>query len=203
MGINRHTFNLFLTLVSMVLVATACATTGSSTSKEASKKAGTEKKLASTLRFHLETESDPGMTRTSKIKVLRSSPVELTVSREAFLDEGEITLARVMEGRDGGFQIAVQLTTHGQLVLHMETTGNRNRRIAIWSRWSEGRWLAAPQITKSIDAGVYTFTPDCTLEEARRIVQGLNSVAIELKNQAKKGKQKSDNWDEGFDRFMK
>jgi hypothetical protein len=47
------------------------------------------------------------------------------------------------------------------------------------------RWLAAPQITKHLSAGVFTFTPDATREEAERIVTGLNNVAEKVKKDSK------------------
>ncbi|MSU33949.1 MAG: hypothetical protein EXS36_02340 [Pedosphaera sp.] len=145
--------------------------------------------------MHLESNEFGGL-GTTRIKVLRSAPVELLVLKEAFVDERDIQQARVIASSEGGFMIAVQMNTHGQLVLQMESTANRNRRIAVWSNWTVSRWLAAPQITRTIEDGIFIFTPDCSREEADRIVRGLNNVAIKLKNQAKPGKQKKVEEDE-------
>jgi murein DD-endopeptidase MepM/ murein hydrolase activator NlpD len=43
----------------------------------------------------------------------------------------------------------------------------------------DGRWLAAPIITRRISNGVLVFTPDCSREEADQLVLGLNNVAKE------------------------
>jgi hypothetical protein len=71
----------------------------------------------------------------------------------------------------------------------MWTVDKPGRRVAIWSKWTEGRWLAAPQVRKPIEDGYIAFAPDATREEAERIVRGLNNVAIKLKNQAKPDKK--------------
>jgi hypothetical protein len=65
------------------------------------------------------------------------------------------------------------------------TSANHNRRVAVFARWPEGRWLASPMIHKRIADGVLTFTPDCTREEAVRIVRGLNNVAKKIKKEDK------------------
>ena len=43
----------------------------------------------------------------------------------------------------------------------------------MYCRFPDPRWLAAPVFTKRITDGVLVFTPDCTREEADRIVKGL------------------------------
>lgn len=156
--------------------------------QEAKEKKG-KGKVASTLRLHVEREPQPGLSSTSKVRVLRSSPVDVSVESDPFFNEGDIQLARVIDTGDGSFLIGVQATTQGQLRLEMGTATARGKRIAVWARWTEGRWLAAPKLAKPISDGVFVFTPDCTREEAERIVNGLNNVAIELKNQDKPGKK--------------
>jgi hypothetical protein len=114
--------------------------------------------------------------------------MELIVANEPILTEGDIQIARVLVSPDGSYSIAVQFTTHGQLILEMETTGHRGKRIGVLAEWPEQRWIAAPQIKQTLRDGVFVFTPDCSPEEADRIVKGLNNVAIEVKNQPKPGK---------------
>lgn len=146
-------------------------------------------KQASTLRFHLETEST-GM-GTGKVKILRSSPVTLTVDRNAFADEGFIEEARVIDGL-GGHMIYVRFNSQGTLRLQMATVTRAGRRVAIHSTWTESRWLAAPLPPRPIEDGVIVFTPDASREECERIVRGVNNVAIKLGNQPKPNK-KADN----------
>ena len=70
-------------------------------------------------------------------------------------------------------------------------------RIGIWARYTEARWLAAPMITRRITNGLFVFTPDCSREEAERIVLGLNHVARqthkdELKNEPEETSEPAD-----------
>jgi hypothetical protein len=61
------------------------------------------------------------------------------------------------------------------------TSANHNKRIAIFARFPKERWLGSPVIQKRIGNGIITFTPDCTREEADRLVRGLNNVAKKIK----------------------
>ncbi len=76
----------------------------------------------------------------------------------------------------------------GGLILEQYSGSNSGRHFVIYGQWGskagEGRWLAAPSITQRISDGVLTFTPDCSLEEANKLVAGLNVVA--KKNQKQK-----------------
>lgn len=147
-------------------------------------------KVASTLRLHLE-ENDIGL-GVGSVQVFRSKPTKLTVQKTAFVDEGEITKATVVDSQYGGHLIQVEYTRRGKMELQMATASHPGRRVAVWSRWTEGRWLAAPVVQKGIDDGIFVFTPDCTREEAERIVRGLNNVAIKLGNQEKPKKPKKE-----------
>jgi hypothetical protein len=71
----------------------------------------------------------------------------------------------------------------------MWTVSKQGRRVAVWSKWTEGRWLAAPQVMKPIEDGVLVFAIDGTREEAERIVRGLNNVAVKLGNKPKPDKK--------------
>jgi hypothetical protein len=144
-------------------------------------------KVASTIRLHMETES-PGM-GSGKIKVMRSDPTTLNVEKNAFVDEGFLERADVIE-TVGGHMILLKFNTQGALRLQMWTVSKTGRRIAVWAKWTEGRWIAAPVAARALEDGVIAFTPDASREEAERIVRGLNNVAIKLGNQKKPAKQK-------------
>jgi hypothetical protein len=64
-------------------------------------------------------------------------------------------------------------------------SANHNKRIAVFARFPESRWLASPIMRKHISDGIFTFTPDCTREEADHIVRGLNNVAKKVKKEDK------------------
>jgi len=51
----------------------------------------------------------------------------------------------------------------------------RDRRKAL-----DSRWLAAPLISRRVDNGILTFTPDCDRNDADQIVLGLNATAKAL-----------------------
>lgn len=189
MRLQPGCINLFFGLFLWLCLGAGCATGDDSPSSESASKGEKDakpEKQASTIRFHMETESI-GM-GTGKIKVIRASPVTINVEKNAFADEGYVEQARVVDGMAGPM-IVIKLNTQGALRLQMWTVDKPGRRVAIWSKWTEGRWLAAPQVRKPIEDGYIAFAPDATREEAERIVRGLNNVAIKLGNQAKPDKK--------------
>jgi preprotein translocase subunit SecD len=165
-------FNSYLLLA--VVLAIGCETTNSQTKKD--KKS---KKENSTLRFHLEMFPDGG-DRTMKVQIPRDNPLEFTVEKQPFLDEGEIEQAALLDHM-GSYLIKLQFSRRGAWVLENLTASNVGKRVALQSQFTEGRWLAAPMITRRISDGSFLFTPDATREEAERIVRGLNNVATRLK----------------------
>ena len=160
-------FNIYLLVVFAALLS-GCKTTEE---KERSKE-------ASTLRFHLEINAD-GTDRNSGVPVYRRKPMLLNVTRDAFLNEGDIDEASVVDVL-GGFSIQIRFNRHGTLVLNATTIANKGRRIGIHSQFGEARWLAAPMITRQIQNGIFVFTPDASREEAERIVRGVNNVVAKL-----------------------
>ena len=163
-------FNLYLLLV----MAAMLAVTGCKTDK--TKKAD---KHVSSLRLYMENRAQvPGSGET--ISVLRASPVLVTIGREPFLTEANVTAAKLLE-TPGGFAIEVRFDETGTWILEQYTSANSGRHIAIFSQWSDqtkdSRWLAAPIISHRIANGVFAFTPDASREEAQQIVIGLNNQA--------------------------
>jgi hypothetical protein len=176
MKIPFSAFNIYLSLLlsPLLILQTGCKTT------EQKKK----DKEASTLRFHIEMNRD-GTPYNSTVPVYRANPIQVSASRDPFLDEGDIELASVVDvDKLGGFGIRVQFNPHGRMVLENVTTSNKGQRIVIFSTFGQVRWLAAPVITHRISDGVLVFTPDATREEAERIVLGVNNVIKAIKKQS-------------------
>lgn len=171
--------NIYLGAVVLALLLVGCK----------SSEARQRDKEASSLRLYLETEHDTTGSKTAVVPIFRKSPMLVRISKEPFLDEGHLERAEVVEVV-GGFAIRVKYDFRGTLVLESASSTYRGQRIAIYSMFTEGRWLAAPKMGSRIRDGVLIFTPDATREEAERIVRGLNNVAIKLGNQPKPGKAK-------------
>ena len=165
-------FNTYLSCLVALLFCAGCETT-----KEDRRK----KKEMTLMRFHIETNPD-GTERTTTVPVFRANPSQINIMKVPFLDEGSVAQAALVEGQGGGFMISVQFNHHGTLLLDNMTTTFRGQRVAVMAVFGETRWLAAPQIVRRLTDGILTFTPDCTHEEAERIVRGLNNVAKKLKD---------------------
>jgi len=133
------------------------------------------------LRVHIQTNpNDLGTSQT--ISVVRSDPVLVTIARNPILTEANIVAARVVN-TPGGFAIEIQFDENGTWQLEQYSAANPGGHFAIFGQWGEklanGRWLAAPLITRRIPNGVLSFTPDCSREEANQLVLGLNNVAAQ------------------------
>lgn len=169
-------FNIYLTVALALVPATGCKSFGN-------KKKNKDKAL---IQLHQES-STGGASDTETIPIFREHPIYVTVDKEPFLDSADVTEAKVLEDM-GSFVIQLRFNWRGQQILGGVTTANRDRRIAIYCAFSkdkqkETRWLASPVITKPINNGIFTFTPDCTRAEADTIVKGLNFEAAEIKKQ--------------------
>jgi len=159
-------FNGFLWVIAFVLVS------GCTTSEEYKRK-----HELSNIRVHI--ESDSQADKSSAISVIRSNPVRFNIDREPVLDEHSVVAASILE-QLGGFVIDVQFDRRGSWKLEGITVVNKGKRLAIHSYFGEDRWLAAPLIPGKNSTGHLVFTPDCTREEAERIVRGLNNTARKL-----------------------
>jgi preprotein translocase subunit SecD len=142
-----------------------------------------KKKILTTLELHLEVTPD-GSGDNQSVPIFREKPIYINVAKESFLDGEDLEEAKVMDEL-GGYVIRLRFNWRGTQVLSGITTANRNRRIAVLVGFEKERWLAAPMIEKPIMDGVLRFTPDCTREEADKIVEGLNNVVTEMKKEDK------------------
>ena len=159
-------FNGFLVVMAFVLFA------GCATSEERKRK-----HEFSNLRVHV--ESDSQADQTSAITVIRSAPVHFNIDREPVLDEHSVIAASVAD-QLGGFVIDVQFNRQGSWILERTTVMHKGKRLAIHSHFGTERWLAAQVISGKNSTGHLVFTPDCTREEAERMVRGLNNTVRKL-----------------------
>ena len=164
-------FNIYLWLALGLVWLTGCQT-----SKDKDKK-------VTTLELHLEINADGGKDNET-VPIFREHPMYITVDREPIVDTPDVAHAEVVEAL-GGFSLRVHFNWRGTQLLASTTQANRGKRIGILVDFPEPRWIAAPMIRKSITDGILTFTPDCSREEADRIVKGLNDVAEEIKKSDK------------------
>jgi len=180
MTIRSRAFKTFMLLVA-ALQLTACSSSSDGKPKK--------DKEITTLRLHMESNAY-SPERTSLIPIGRGPLMYVRLDKPWVLNEGDVLRASVIDNIDntGTWAIAVQFDGHGTILLDNITSRYHLMRIGIWARYTEARWLAAPMITRRITNGLFVFTPDCSREEAERIVLGLNHVARqthkdELKNE--------------------
>jgi len=132
-----------------------------------------------TIRLHF--EANPAMVRRSmEATVLRAHPVTITVAEEPLVHEGYLDAAEIVT-TGGTHQLRLTFDDSGRRLLETETAIHRGKRVAVIAQFPEARWLGAPVITGTIRDGVFVFTPDASLEECRRLVDGLNRVIQDRK----------------------
>jgi len=195
---RRGAINLFLGIAALTLAWQGVAATPEEKQrgKELERQRKIEAKQMAQIRIHREVvefsgrASELGTLGVDKATIGRTDPVELTVQREAVLDERDVKRATLVDQRDQAFGIGVEFVERGSMVLHMNSVAAKGQRLVIAARWSDGtnvlnRWIAAPLMRRALDQGYILFTPDMSREESVVFVRGLNNVAIKLKNQAK------------------
>jgi len=174
MKVYAQRFNIFFALLTAAAVVCGCQT---------HKKTDKKSDNVSVLRVHLQANQNT-VGATVPVTLLRSNPVSVTIAHDPILSEANVVAAKVIE-TPGGFAVEVQFDETSTLMLEQYSSANPGLHFVIFGQWgekmSEGRWLAAPLITKRIANGQLSFTPDITREQADRFVQGLNNVAKKLK----------------------
>ena len=162
-------FNIYLMLAVVPALFCGCQTPKTDT-------------LVSALRIHIEINPDSSGS-SQAVSVVRSDPVLVTVAQEPILTEVNIVAARVFD-TPGGFAIEVRFDETATWILEQYSAANSGRHFVIFGQWgdkaADGRWLAAPTITRRIGNGVLAFTADVSREEADWLVLGLNNVAKKI-----------------------
>jgi len=166
MKVLARQFNIYLALAILLGGVCGCQT-------------NPQEKVVGALRVHIEVDPDSAGT-SQTISVLRSDPVLVTIKSEPILTEANIVSAKVMDAT-GGFAIEIKFDENGAWLLEQYSAANPGRHFVIFGQWGDkvanGRWLAAPIITRRISDCRLAFTPDCSREEADQLVLGLNNGA--------------------------
>lgn len=131
------------------------------------------------VRVHIESPPGPE-NQTQAVSILRADPVLVTILKDPVVTEADLLRANLVES-PGGFFIELRFDSIGSYSLEEFTSAYQGKHFAIFGQWGDrlkdGRWLAAPLITKRDAAGTLSFTPDMSREEARQWVEGLNNKA--------------------------
>jgi preprotein translocase subunit SecD len=170
MVVCTRRFNLYLALAAALALLCGCQT-------------HRQKGPVGALRVHIEVNPD-SLGTSQTISVVRSDPVLVTIARNPILTEANIVAAKVMDS-PGGFAIEIQFDENGTWLLEQYSAANPGKHFVIFGQWGDklvnGRWLAAPLITRRIANGVLAFTPDASRTEADQLVLGLNNVAAKIR----------------------
>jgi hypothetical protein len=171
MKVCARRFNLFLMMAAALVLSGGCKT-------EKQHEQDKQDKVVGALRVHIEVNPDE-MGTSQTISVLRSDPVQVTIAKDPILTEANIITAKVLES-PGGFAIEIQFDETGAWTLEHYSASYLGKHFVIFGQWGEklvnGRWLAAPLITRRIGDGKLVFTPDASRDEAGQLVLGLNNV---------------------------
>ncbi|HEY1661449.1 MAG TPA: hypothetical protein VGI03_03435 [Verrucomicrobiae bacterium] len=164
-------FNLYFALTLALALVCGC---------ESPKKE--KEKQVSAVRIHIEASADDPDTSQS-ISVFRADPLTLKIDKEPAFTEANLVTAKVIDTQDG-FAIELNFDESSSMILEQDTTRNLGKHFAIFGQWGEklvdGRWLAAPMITRRIYDGTMTFTPDMSRDEADEFILGLTNVVKKI-----------------------
>jgi preprotein translocase subunit SecD len=160
-------FNLYLPLLALLALLCGC---------QSGKK---DKEPTAALRVHIES-SDSLAGTGQTVSVLRADPVLVSIATDPVLTEANITAAEVISVQ-GEYAVEVKFNQTGAWTLEQFSAANPGKHFVIFGQWGEkvtdGRWLAAPVISRRIASGILSFTPDASRAETEQLVLGLNNVA--------------------------
>jgi len=165
MNFYRRRFNLYFLPAALCLLVSGCAFWHS------------HHDFGAVLRIHVESETTTAGSNKS-ISVLRSQPIVISISTDPILTESDVSGARLIDSPGGGFSVEIKFEETAGWKLEQYTAGNPGKHLAVFAQWSskkgDGRWLAAPFISRRMAGGILTFTPDASHEEAEQLVKTLN-----------------------------
>ncbi len=176
MKVYTPRFNLFLAIAILLSLFSGCASWS-----------GHNKPIAA-MRVHIELAPDAmtGPANTAEtVSVLRADAVQVTIDKTPILTEANVVAARVINTPDAP-AIEVRFDENGTWILEQYSASNPGRHFVVFGQWGknlkDSRWLAAPIITRRVNGGILSFTPDMTRDEANQFVLGLNNVAKQFQS---------------------
>jgi hypothetical protein len=129
---------------------------------------------------------------TNKTLAVMVAGIPLLVKKTPFLTEEDLEEAEVIDSAGGGYAMRLRFNDHGRYQLDAFTGSHRGRHLIIFARYGlrkkkdevplKEAWLAAPLITRQVNDGILTFTPNARKEELYSILDGLRN-AIEVNHQ--------------------
>jgi hypothetical protein len=140
---RRRSFNIYFALVCVALAG------GCAVFREIKKETG-PKKEESTIRLYLEGEKADSTTAGTVL--VTSNKYMFTIQREPFLDEGDLSKASIVDGRDGSYSIQLRFNDHGTLLLDMYTADNKGKHIIVFSQFPKRGQKAQQQKKKTRDS---------------------------------------------------
>ncbi|HTR44001.1 MAG TPA: hypothetical protein VMH87_20500 [Pseudomonadales bacterium] len=171
---NTRRFNLFLGLSALAGLLAGCG---------AMSTLGLEKdEPMGAMRVHIEL-SPNNLSASSEtaetVKVLRTDPVDIIIDKDPVLTENNLLAVKVIKTPFSP-AIEARFDENGTWILEQYSAANPGRHFVIFAQWGkdmkDGRWIAAPLITKRLNDGILTFTPDMSTNETDQLITGLNNV---------------------------
>jgi hypothetical protein len=151
-----------------------------------------DKGFLGTLRIHIESHGSVPEGEGKTVKVLRSEPVEISINPESILNEANMLAVNLMDTPGGGYAIKIKFDETGSWTLEQYSAANPGGHFVIFGQWdkdpSDGRWLAAPMISRHIGDGILTFTPDCSRDEAQKLVTSVSRTIKKIQTGTIKSK---------------
>jgi len=132
------------------------------------------------IRVHIELARDAmAGPEAQTVSVLRADPVQVTIEKNPILTEANVVAVKLISTPVAP-AIEMRFDENGTWILEQYSATNPGRHFVIFGRWGknlkDGRWLAAPLITRRINDGILSFTPDMSREEAGQFIVGLSNV---------------------------
>ena len=176
MRVYRLRFNLFLWLAALPLFG-GCAFMGH------------KDEAVSAIRIHmavaLDTSSGGKNSPEQTVSVLRAEPVQLTVDKQPILTEENLVAVKMVNTPEAP-AIELRFDENGTWILEQYSAANPGGHFVIFGQWGKdlknSRWLAAPLISRRINNGMLSFTPDMSQDEATNFVEGLKNVVKQFQS---------------------
>ena len=175
MRVYTFRFNLILWLVTLPLLG-GCASWGH------------KDDLVSAVRIHMAAPADtagPHNEMEETVSVLRSDPVQITIDKQPILTEENLVAAKMIS-TPGAPAIELRFDENGTWILEQYSSANPGGHFVIFGQWGkdlkDSRWLAAPLISRRINDGILSFTPDMSHDEATNFILGLKNVVKQFQS---------------------